>query len=689
MKYISEKEIVKSWTNLIDFGRSHKAPLNKFFGLIEIMRLINPEKQNIIANKQYTLSNSALSRRLQEIYYFNDVVKDFSSEELLYVILPNHWQSNVLQVLLKNHPISLKDVAIVCMHNKAFENDVDSNKLISLFLSEYNISVDELILFDQAIENIEFKDDAPNRTSTFNAIKIQINVTDDNKFTLSFEGKLIEANPGEITRGPFIQPLYSGQENLKCILLANFDLSQQYEISTKIIMPQAVSSNQPLNQILYGPPGTGKTYNTINHALSIIKGYDIKELKEKEKNDPQFRAAIKKEFDELIDGNQIQFVTFHQSYSYEEFVEGIKPKINDNGDIEYSIEDGIFKKMCLLSQQKEEYDFEDIYDEFTDDVKSKESISLQTTKQKKDFQVKLSENGELCAITNNGKKIPITRKAVKEYMDKGIKPLWHDSSYVRGIGDYLKDKYSTKFSNIHNEEKKFVLIIDEINRGNISKIFGELITLIEDTRRIGEPEALKVRLTYSGAESEELFGVPKNLYILGTMNTADRSIALLDTALRRRFTFFEYTSEPNLLATDMQGVNIKSLLETINKRIEFLLDKDHLIGHAFFINVDSIAKLANTFKNKILPLLEEYFYSDCEKMQLILGDNKDWGKLKKYQIIQSRTISEQKEMFGTADIDGFEEKVLFEINSDFLNQDPNTISADYFKSIYTKDFKEN
>ena len=188
---------------------------------------------------------------------------------------------------------------------------------------------------------------------------------------------------------------------------------------------------------------------------------------------------------------------------------------------------------------------------------------------------------------------------------------------------------------------------------------------------------------------DRLFGVPKNLYILGTMNTADRSIALLDTALRRRFTFFESTSEPSLLSVDMQGVNMKSLLETMNRRIEFLLDKDHLIGHAFFINIDSLPKLVNTFKNKIVPLLEEYFYSDCEKMQLVLGDNKEWGKLKKFQIIQAKTVNEQKEMFGTTEIDGFEEKIVFEINSDFLNQNPGTISADYFKSIYTKDFKEN
>ena len=170
-----------------------------------------------------------------------------------------------------------------------------------------------------------------------------------------------------------------------------------------------------------------------------------------------------------------------------------------------------------------------------------------------------------------------------------------------------------------NPDKRFVLIIDEINRGNIAKIFGELITLIEDSRRVGQPDETWVTLPYSGKP----FGIPDNLYVVGTMNTADRSIQLLDTALRRRFTFFEAMPNPKhpLIGRDVGGVDCQVMLKAMNERIAVLLDREHQIGHTYLLEVDEIRKLSDTFRNRIFPMLQEYFFDDWAKIRVVLGNN--------------------------------------------------------------------
>lgn len=270
-----------------------------------------------------------------------------------------------------------------------------------------------------------------------------------------------------------------------------------------------------------------------------------------------------------------KFITFHQSYGYEEFVEGIKPVFddeNEDGDITYEISKGIFYQCC--------------------------------------------ENALL----------------LSDYKGK-----------LRDFCDLPKDERQ-KFFN--ENTPKYAIFIDEINRGNISKIFGELITLIEPSKRLGADDEIMVELPYS----KEKFGVPSNLYIIGTMNTADRSIALMDTALRRRFEFVEMMPEYDTLnETIIEGINVGEMLKTINERIEYLYDRDHTIGHAYFINVSDLKTLANVFKNKILPLLQEYFYDDWEKIRLVLGD--------------SQFIKEKKpaNAFGT---DYINDKILYEIDKE-------------------------
>ena len=226
------------------------------------------------------------------------------------------------------------------------------------------------------------------------------------------------------------------------------------------------------------------------------------------------------------------------------------------------------------------------------------------------------------------------------------------------------NKYQPTASGLEAHKDNFVFIIDEINRGNISKIFGELITLIEESKRVGKDEGMKTLLPYS----MKPFGVPENVYIIGTMNTADRSIATIDTALRRRFEFKEMLPDPEVVAKISVGnLSIKELLARMNRRIAVLYDREHTIGHAYFMPLakdNSMEKLAEIFKNKVIPLLQEYFYEDYEKIRLVLADNQK--KDERDQFILAKKIN-QGELFGNADI-GLDDGFTYEINEDaFMN----------------------
>ena len=445
---------------------------------------------------------------------------------------------------------------------------------------------------------------------------------------------------------------------------------------------------------MFGPPGTGKTYNTINHALKILEPscslYKREEL-------------IKK-FKEYVNSGQIVFTTFHQSYGYEEFIEGIKPDMDasESGEVRYTVEDGVFKKLCITAQLPlTENNFHEKIEWLKSqcsELDGKEPLDLGgftiSYRDGRTFRVKpkktSKDNADYPASIQN------IEKLYKGCERKDV----YNPTYVSGILDYLFKNGLDKFDfSKKTSDLKYVIIIDEINRGNISKIFGELITLIEPSKRIGAEEELRVSLPYSGNEFDggKGFGVPSNVYIIGTMNTADRSIALMDTALRRRFEFIEMMPDYKVLSTgelskeeaesDQENsndlkvgeINIRLLLKKINERISYLYDRDHQIGHAYFMSLndekitDNKAELDSIFKNKIIPLLQEYFYDDWEKIQIVLGDHDgQFDKLYKQLNKDHRFII--SESLKEADVLGFdhepteESKISYRVNAKFTPQ---------------------
>jgi len=477
--------------------------------------------------------------------------------------------------------------------------------------------------------------------------------------------------------------------------------------------PATPMVNTGINQIFFGPPGTGKTFNTINEAIRIV---DPEFFAQNESN----RESIRNRFNELLikDGQeepgQIGFTTFHQSMSYEDFIEGIKPMGPQEGDefLKYEIQDGIFKNLCRLASDSaepsldqsnfgltnEEYvrtaffklslgnTLDSADDEVYEYCIENDCISIGfgngldfTSKNEAEIRGLGAENqmgsydvtavnlfvnhlhrGSMVIVSNGNRYIRAIGKVVGdcEYISESpfannphwklfrkVDWLYHGRDipaqefYRKNLSQqtiYKLDKREIKrdffaiqpqLNNSHLP-KNYVLIIDEINRGNVSSIFGELITLIEPNKRAGSAESLEVTLPYS----KSTFSVPSNLYIIGTMNTADRSVEALDSALRRRFAFKEMAPDSSVIAKygklkstngiiEPQGANIDlpQILDAINARIEILRDKDYRIGHSYLMEVETHIDLVNAFKDKIIPLLEEYFFSDLGKLSLILG----------------------------------------------------------------------
>lgn len=391
-----------------------------------------------------------------------------------------------------------------------------------------------------------------------------------------------------------------------------------------------MTSKPPLNQILFGPPGTGKTYHTIDKALAILEPSLLVKP-------GVTRDELKAAFTRYQEVEQVAFVTFHQSFSYEDFVEGIRAESREDGALEYKVVPGVFARLCERAGRgvvTTDDPFEQALRVLGEQADQSDDgwLPMQTTRGKR-FRAHYSPEKRTFLIaqeSRQGDRNPdsANMEHVRTLYQTDEK-VGYNTSYVQGMLDYLKNhcglpaQYEPPVS---SQRKPFVLIIDEINRGNVSRIFGELITLIEPSKRAGASEALTTTLPYS----KRPFSVPDNLYLIGTMNTADRSLAGLDIALRRRFEFEEMPPRPDLLEGVVieegeHSVNVSELLSVLNQRIEVLLDRDHCLGHAYFMQLNddpTQERLSKIFQNQVLPLLQEYFFEDWQRIAWVLNDHR-------------------------------------------------------------------
>ncbi len=458
------------------------------------------------------------------------------------------------------------------------------------------------------------------------------------------------------------------------------------------------------NMILYGPPGTGKTYQTAYEAVRICLG------EENTNALPDSRDELMTLYRRFVKQKQVEFVTFHQSFSYEDFVEGLRPtteshapedqasvvsssvgfslkphsgafksiserarldtgtemsnhrldrsrpiyKVSlgrrhvDENQIRFGLEEGLIHLGWGGNIDWSDEQFDDwsaIYNEWRARKNPEATGNDPNIAQMFSFRAQM-QMGDYVVVPDGLHRFRAVGRVTGDYFFdpeavyyphlRKVEWLWQDTQGAERSVFYSKNFTLAAVYQLNSElidwdaletivigtdvsrpvagARNFVLIIDEINRANISKVFGELITLLEADKRLGARNEVKVRLPYSGAR----FGVPANLHIIGTMNTADRSIALLDTALRRRFTFRELMPDPSMVPDSVDDIDLRKLFTELNERIEYLFDREHQIGHAYFMKCKTLADVENAMRHEVIPLLAEYFYDDWAKIAAVL-----------------------------------------------------------------------
>ncbi|KAB2825914.1 AAA family ATPase [Aliivibrio finisterrensis] len=515
----------------------------------------------------------------------------------------------------------------------------------------------------------------------------------------------------------------------KCWSLLDHEMVDSGDTSfmEEVVLSEEKNTMSPLNQILYGPPGTGKTYHTIEAAVKAAEPeyYASLNINIELGATVEQRKSLQDKYNDLSKDGRIRFVTFHQSYGYEEFVEGMKAITNEDNQIEYQVQSGVFKDICLdalasishqpstlkrdariwklsidgVKQSKaRDYCFAndlaaigwgnagDMSDEdrTTDQIEYFEQLGALAKSSVMEFSGRMAEGDIVVCVKGQwsiqaigvvsgdyqyreqgiegrsdfchtmpvkwlAKDIDVNLYALNDNTRLTLKTCYELTRFnSTELYELLKGEGVSLNNNeqLNDQPQNYVLIIDEINRGNISKIFGELITLIEPSKRKGSDEFIELTLP----QSKKPFSVPDNLHIIGTMNTADRSLAMMDTALRRRFDFIEMMPKPELLAnTVVDDIDLEELLTVLNERIEILYDREHTLGHAFFMPVKKLVDanqqekaftaLVSVFQNKIIPLLEEYFFEDWDKIRLVLADNQ---KEETLQFVSEKPLNNSK-----------------------------------------------
>lgn len=479
------------------------------------------------------------------------------------------------------------------------------------------------------------------------------------------------------------------------------------------------------NVILYGPPGTGKTHSVRRRALELIGDASAATAP---------IAEVNAQWAQLRRDGQIVFCTFHQAFAYEEFVEGLRANTDEEGNVRYQVEPGVFKRLALaaaaegISSDADDSDFDDLWETLVESLREEPRI-IESSKKKK-YQMEAAARGGVYfrggtldddeVFEPNGKWLIASENSMRALWEKraqlGESPKTTDigplaKGHVTAMWIVYRELLKLQKSNTRSADpiaraqralasgrsfnfaagvRHHVLVIDEINRANIARVFGELITLLEPDKRLGNPNELRVQLP----SSKEWFGVPPNLHIVGTMNTADRSIALMDVALRRRFTFEEMMPDVAVLSAELPDSDVKELtikvFEKLNERLRYLYDREHQIGHAYFFDVKSVADLRSVFATRIIPLLQEYFFGRWEKVALALGHprkNDRWDTTAEHTVLQVREVTEKEVL--RFDHDDYEDNQFeWEVRDAFLPHPKTTTDSAWLKKTFAQFVEE-